>query len=87
MNTPHPKAQLKPYKIKAEQIRHRYVIKVREPIRERILHMADHLAETAGITVDEVKSHVNKTADIYLHTRKSVAVIRAAVESYYDTLK
>lgn len=87
MNTPHPKAQLKPYKIKADQISHRFVVKVREPIRERILHMADHLAETAGITVDEVKFHVDKTADIYLHTHKSVADIRAAVESYYAKIK
>ena len=87
MNTPHPKAQLKPYKIKAETIRHRYVIKVRESIRERILRLADHLAETAVITVDEVKFHVDKTADIYLHTRKNLTAINAAVQYYYDTLK
>ena len=49
-------------------IRHRYVLKYKYPVREKVLSIADALSEKKGIVVDEVKFHLEHTADIYIHT-------------------
>ena len=78
MNT--PKQTPKPWKLKTDMIRHRYVLKYKYPVRDRVLSIADTLADKSKISVDEVKFHLDRTADIYIHTRMSASELTKSIE-------
>lgn len=63
-----PKQHPKPWKLKSEIVRNRYIFKYKYPVRDKVLSIADSLSEIDRISVDEVKFHLDRTADIYIHT-------------------
>lgn len=86
MNTRPPKQIVKPYKLKSDGIRHRYILKIMTTKRENILSLADTLSTVDKIEVDEVKFHLNRTADIYIHTKAGSAVLSRHIESFFANL-
>ena len=79
MNT--PKQTPKPWKLKTDMIRHRYVLKYKYPVRDKVLSVADSLSELKNIEVDEVKFHLERTADIYIHTRIKQSQLTEIIEA------
>lgn len=78
MNT--PKQMLKPWKLKSDLVRHRYVLKYKYPVRDKVLSVADALSDNKKISVDQIKFHLDRTADIYLHTRIGTAALTNIIE-------
>lgn len=85
MNT--PKQTLRPWKLKHDLITNRYVLKYKYPVRDKVLSVADALSEHKGIEVDEVKFHLERTADLYIHTRMKQTLLTQIIEELISPKK